>query len=72
MTVAAPVKDYLKTWCEETIRADFAEKIATIIENSIRSCPRAPQCSDQFCWTCHDVITAKATAAMIRREGGVL
>lgn len=69
--MSAPGKHALMDWCENTIRADFAEKVAREIETSVSPCPRAPRCSDSFCWTCHDNIVAQGTAAMVRRVGGV-
>lgn len=68
----SPVKERLMDWCETTIRADFAEQVAAEIEDSIKPCVRLPACDRSFCWTCHDRAVAEATAAMIRRLGGVL
>ena len=71
MSVAAPVKDYLKTWCEATICADFAERIAAEIETSIVPCSRQV-CDQAFCWTCRSNAYAEGLAAMVRRLGGVV
>lgn len=73
--VGESVKQALMVWCENTIKARFAEDIAAKIGSSARPCPFATprgRCPDPFCRDCDRAVFAAGLAAMVRRMGGVV